>query len=61
MKLLSLQEVAKRLGIPYLQARVLVVEGAIPSVKVGPRGIRVKDEDLGIYLEENRKGNKNNE
>lgn len=50
MGLLKLEEVAARLGIGNGAARILVLEGTIPMVKVGPRGIRVEEEELERYI-----------
>jgi excisionase family DNA binding protein len=49
--LLRLEEVANRLGISYQLARALVLDGAMPSVKVGPRGVRVHEEELQKYIQ----------
>jgi len=51
IKILTLQEVATRLGISYAAARSLILyDNAIPYFKVGSRGIRVKAEDLEKYI-----------
>jgi len=51
IKILTLQEVAHKLGISYTQARVLILyDEKIPYFKVGSRGIRVKAEDLEKYI-----------
>ena len=51
IKILTLHEVAHKLGISYTQARVLILyDEKIPYFKVGSRGIRVKAEDLEKYI-----------
>ena len=49
--LLTLEDIAHNLSISYNQARKLVLfQKAIPYVKVGARGIRVKEEELDKYI-----------
>lgn len=49
--LLTLENVAHKLSISYNQARKLVLfQKAMPYVKVGARGIRVKEEELDKYI-----------
>ena len=49
--LLRMEDVASRLGISYHQARALIiVEGKIPHMKVGARGIRVDATHLEEYI-----------
>jgi len=51
IKILTLHEVAHKLGISYPRARVLVLyDEKIPSFKVGSRGIRVREQDLENYI-----------
>lgn len=50
-QLLRLEEVARRLSISYTKARILVLyDESIPYVKVGARGIRIREEDLEKYI-----------
>lgn len=52
-RLLRLEDVAYRLGISHTAVRMLVLyEQAIPHVKVGVRGIRVKESVLEAYIKE---------
>lgn len=49
--LLTLEDVAHKLRISYNQTRKLVLfQKAIPYVKVGARGIRVRETDLENYI-----------
>lgn len=54
MALLRLEEVASRLGMSYTQTRILVLEGTIPMIKVGARGIRVEEAELEKYIANHR-------
>ena len=50
-RLLKLDEVAKRLGISLLEARILVIKkGAMHYTKVGKLSLRVKESDLETYM-----------
>lgn len=50
-RLLKLDEVAKRLGISPLEARILVIKkGAMHYTKVGKLSLRVKESDLETYM-----------
>lgn len=50
-RLLKLDEVAKRLGISPLEARILVIKkGAMHYTKVGKLSLRVKESDLEAYM-----------
>ena len=51
IRLLRMEEVAQRLGISYTAVRALILyDNAIPYLKVGSRGIRVREEDFEAYI-----------
>lgn len=51
MTLICLDEVAGRLGVSNLKARKLVLyDEVMPHKQVGPRGIRVLEDDLESYI-----------
>ncbi len=49
-KLLKGDEIAERLGVSKAYAYRLMSTGAIPTVKIGSRAIRVRPEDLEKYI-----------
>ena len=51
-RLLTLQEVARRLSVPVRYVRQLRQSGALPVVPLSPRRLRVRREDLERYIEE---------
>lgn len=50
MAMLTIQDVADQLQISLRTARELTRSGAIPTVKVGPRLLRVRPEALREYI-----------
>lgn len=52
MTTLTVQQVADQLQISLRTARELTRTGQIPTVKVGPRLLRVRPEALDAYLAE---------
>lgn len=46
---LTLKEAAQGLGISYLEIRVLVFDGKLKAVQVGPRGWRVLEAEIERY------------
>ncbi len=56
MKLLTLDEVAERLGIAPISVRRLVRTGQLLAVRpLGGRGIRISERDLDRFIAELRK------
>jgi excisionase family DNA binding protein len=55
MKLMTLRDVAVALRVSEKTVRRLVKRGDLPGFKVGGRGlVRIKQEDLDVYLEGQR-------
>lgn len=52
--LLNLSQVAKRLGVSRRQVNYWVADGDLPSLKLGPRMIRVRPCELEAWLESKR-------
>lgn len=55
VKLLKPTEVAKRLDVSRRQVYYLIEKGELPSVTVGEKSIRVDENDLQEYIENNRR------
>lgn len=55
-RLLTLPEVAALLGVPVEHARELGRRGAIPTVRVGERYVRVRRSALDRFLRERERG-----
>lgn len=53
-RLLSVEEVAKRLGISMRTVRRLIGDGAIPTHRIG-RSVRVSEDDLDRYIAASRR------
>ena len=49
-RLLPLKEVARRLNVPVRYVRQLRQSGALPVVRLSPRRLRVRPEDLERYI-----------
>ena len=55
MRLLTIQEVAETMRISEKTVRRLIKRGDLIAYKVGDRGqLRIKEQDLGEYLESQR-------
>lgn len=54
-ELLTVEQVAARLGLSEGHTRRLISEREIAHVRVGARSIRVSESDLGAYLERKRR------
>lgn len=54
--LLTLREVAARLGVSERTVRSIRASGALPVVRPSPGTIRVRPADLRQYIEENLEG-----
>jgi excisionase family DNA binding protein len=54
--LLTMREVASRLGISERTARAVRASGRLPIVRPSPGTIRVRPDDLRAYIEESREG-----
>lgn len=50
-RLLSLDEVAERLGISYRSVRTIVALGRLSTVRPTPRRILVSEDDLRAYVQ----------
>jgi excisionase family DNA binding protein len=51
MKLLRIEEVAVALGRSFQAVRNAIAAGDLGAVRVGERGVRVREEDVAKYLE----------
>jgi excisionase family DNA binding protein len=52
VRLLTDSQVAEQLGIGLTQAKQLRTSGALRTVRVGERGVRVRSDDLAAYIDE---------
>lgn len=52
--LLTINEVADRLKLTRGWVRQLVRDGEIPSLKLGPKSVRIKESDLERWMESKR-------
>ena len=55
-KLLTIKDVAARLGVSQASVYELVASGALPSLRVGPRRgvIRIQEREFEMYLDASR-------
>ncbi len=53
LSLLKPQAVADALGISRRQAYQLMQQGDIPTVRIGRRSVRVRPQDLELYIQSN--------
>ncbi len=51
---MTIAEVQRRLSIGRTQAYALLAKREIPAVRIGSKSLRVTQEDLERYIEENR-------
>ncbi len=54
-RLITLEQAAVELGVSYNTVRNYIEEGLLKTVKVGSRTIRIKPEDLRIFLDKAQK------
>ncbi len=52
LNLLTVGEVAERLNCSRELVYKRIESGALPAIRIGPRGLRVDPRDLGAYLVE---------
>jgi excisionase family DNA binding protein len=55
-RLLTMRVVAMRLGIGEWNAREMGRRGEIPTVRVGGKGVRVRESALNEYIRKNERG-----
>ncbi len=55
-RMLRVNVVAERLGIPVRTVYRLIESGALPACKLSPRGLRVSDAELERYQKNNELG-----
>lgn len=51
MKLLRIEEVAVALGRSFQAVRNAIASGDLAAVRVGERGVRVREEDVARFIE----------
>lgn len=51
--LLRLSEVAQMLGVAQSTVYALVARGALPAVRIGPRGMRIAPASVAALIERN--------
>lgn len=49
-RLLTIRQAAEALTVSVLTVRREIDRGALPTVRVGERGVRITDDDLRAYL-----------
>lgn len=54
LRLLSLRELADETGVPRSTWYTIVARGELPVVRIGERGIRVREDDFLEWVEQNR-------
>ena len=54
MQLLTISQVAQRVGISVRTVRREIRKGRLPATKLGYRTVRVSETDLAIYLEKRK-------
>ncbi len=55
MSLLQARQVAEKLNISTFTAYELMRRGELPVIRVGPRLVRVREEDLRRFIERQRR------
>jgi excisionase family DNA binding protein len=50
----TMKEAAEALGVSYRSVRRWVREGRIPAHRLGPRTVRIADEDLQHFIDASR-------
>jgi excisionase family DNA binding protein len=55
-RLITVREVAGRLGVSVRKTWRLIAEGQLKTVRVGARGTRILDSDVDFFIERLRSG-----